>query len=327
MNRGWLAWMAGVLALAGAGAGAPALRAQVPDAVVAITDPVVLPAGAKGRRLLVRVSAPAHIRGRAPVILFSHGAALNRDRYAPLVEAWARAGYVVLAPDHEDGVIDGFPPPPPSAQLWRTRIGDLRRLAHALPAVEAQVPALRGHLDARKLLVAGHSFGGHTASALVGARVRDADTGKGIDLAEPLIRGAVLLSPPGAGKPEDLVPSFGKRGGFLDVDWAHLRGPVLVIVGSEDDSAALTVRGPAWHADIYRKSAAKGMCLLTLTGGRHYLGGIVDPRRTGMEDADPARLALVRRASLALFADALAGRAPAAVQFQPLGTPGDVECR
>lgn len=315
-------WLAAIL-LPVSIAAAPA----PPPVPIMAVDPVVVPAADGQRALLVRVTAPAVPHGRLPVILFSHGAALSRSGYAPLVEYWARAGFVVLQPDHEDGVIDGFPPPvSPSAELWRTRILDMQRLAYALPRIEAAVPALRGHLDAGKLLVAGHSFGAHTVAALMGVKVWNSVTGQFESFAIQGIKGGLLLSPPGAGG-ADLSDAFRPRGGYLTVDWSTLRGPVLTVVGSDDDSKALSPRGPGWHADIYRRSTTSDQCLITVTDARHYLGGIVDPRRTGVEDADPARLAEVRAASVALFRAALAGRRLTTGAFTPLRTPGTVECR
>ena len=320
------------LALAGlAPTTAPALAAALPSAAipapVTIVDPVVIPAAGGERTLLVRVTAPAEPRGKLPVILFSHGAALARGQYAPLIEWWARQGFVILQPDHEDAVVDGFPPATsPSALLWRTRIEDMTRLSHALGIVEAQVPALHGHLDGSRILAAGHSFGGHTVAALMGARVWNDQIKRYESFDDPLIKGAVLLSPPGSGG-SDLSPAMLPKGGFLTVDWSSLRGPILVVVGSQDESKALTVRGPDWHADPYRRSKAADMCLLTLTGAHHYLGGIVDPRRTGVEDADPHRLAAVRTASLTSFQAALAGKPLTTGALQFPDTPNTIECR
>lgn len=315
---------AGLIALAAAAPAQTLPPIPLTDAVT-ITDAVTLPADAQGRALPVRVTAPARIDGRLPVILFSHGAGLSRTTYEPLASWWARHGYVVLQPDHEDALADGFAPVvPPSAELWRARIADLRRLAGGLGAIAAQVPALRGHLDGTRLLAAGHSFGGHTVAALAGMRVWNGSRFE--DFTDPRIKGAVLLSPPGSGG-DDLDPAVRPHAGFLTVDLAGLRGPLLVIVGSADDSKAMTVRDASWHADLYRKGRTARACLITMTDARHYLGGIVDPKRAGVEDADPARLALVREASLALFADALAGRAPSADTARNARGNATEECR
>jgi predicted dienelactone hydrolase len=42
--------------------------------------------------------------GPFPVIVFSHGLHLNRDGYKPRVEHWARNGFLVLLPTHDDRV-------------------------------------------------------------------------------------------------------------------------------------------------------------------------------------------------------------------------------
>ncbi|NBC38166.1 prolyl oligopeptidase family serine peptidase [Novosphingobium sp. FSY-8] len=304
------------------------VAAHAQPAPIRVIDPVVLPSAHGQRALALRVTGPARITGRAAVILFSHGSGLSRGGYAPIIEAWARAGYIVIQPDHQDASIDGFPPPvAPGADLWRTRVQDMIRAAHAIPAITRAEPAWRGHIDARRVLAAGHSFGGHTVAALMGAGVWDAGAGRFVRLPLPALRGAVLLSPPGDGGPDDLAQGFRARGTYLQVERKGIRGPMLVMVGDADDSRALSLRGLGWHADVYRHSATRGLCLITMAGARHYLGGIVDPRRSGVEDADPARLALVRRASLALFAAALAGRAPMPDDYAPLGTDGATECR
>jgi dienelactone hydrolase len=309
------------LALAALIAFTPA-SATVP---VTITDPVTIAADAHGRALLVRVTAPSVIAGRLRVILFSHGSGLSRSTYEPLASWWAQHGYVVLQPDHDDAPVDGFAPMvPPPADLWRTRIIDLKRVADSLGVIEAQIPGLRGHLDHTRLLAAGHSFGGHTVAALRGMRVWNGTAFE--DFSDPRIKGAVLLSPPGSGG-DDLNPAFRTRAAFLTVDLKALRGPLLLIVGSSDDSKVMTMRDADWHADIYRKSSSTATCLITMTGARHYLGGIVDPKRAGVEDADPARLELVREASLALFADALAGRAPTADVARNARGKAVEECR
>lgn len=322
----WLRRLSAIFCLFALASAAPCAGVASP-APVTVVDPVVIPAAGNQRALLVRVTAPTASHGKLPVILFSHGAALSRANYAALAEWWARQGFVVLQPDHEDAVVDGFPPAtPPSAQLWRTRIEDMIRLSHTLDVVEAQVPALHGHLDGQRMLVAGHSFGGHTAAALMGARVWNDQLKRYESFDDPLIKGAVLLSPPGSGG-ADLAETMRAKGGFLTVDWSSLRGPILTVVGSDDDSKALTVRGPDWHADVYRRSKAPDMCLLTLIGAHHYLGGIVDPRRVGVEDADPHRLAAVRDASLTAFRAALAGRLLVSTAFQFPDTPNQIECR
>src|SRR3546814_11102087 len=79
---------------------------------------------AKG--MVVRLSFPS--RGRdLPVVILSHGNRLSREDYRPLVAALARAGYLVVQPDHADASIGGFAPPGPQPDdVWRTRIEQVR---------------------------------------------------------------------------------------------------------------------------------------------------------------------------------------------------------
>ena len=43
-------------------------------------------------------AAPARAPGPFPLVIFGHGFAVTPGPYASLLEAWARAGYVVAAP-------------------------------------------------------------------------------------------------------------------------------------------------------------------------------------------------------------------------------------
>src|SRR3546814_8174204 len=92
------------LVLAAALAASPAATSQ--EAQVTTVDPVMLRDGsAKG--MVVRLSFPS--RGRdLPVVILSHGNRLSREDYRPLVAALARAGYLVVQPDHADASIGGL---------------------------------------------------------------------------------------------------------------------------------------------------------------------------------------------------------------------------
>lgn len=56
------------------------------------------PALGPPRRTDVRDAAPARSAGPYPLIVFGHGFAVTPAPYAALLQAWARAGYVVAAP-------------------------------------------------------------------------------------------------------------------------------------------------------------------------------------------------------------------------------------
>ena len=131
--------------------------------------PIVLAAPERGDDLQVRVSMPA-TGDQLPVIVFSHGYGQSMDVYAPLVDIWAAHGFVVIQPTHLDSTTLALPPADPRTPIiWRSRIADLTRVLDDLDLIEASVPGLAGRLDRGRIVVAGHSWGATTASALLGA--------------------------------------------------------------------------------------------------------------------------------------------------------------
>ena len=116
--------------------------------------------------------------GSQPVIVFSHGfhGCATQSRF--LMEAFARAGYLVVAPNHRDAACGGaagrWSDRPSAAfrkpqewtdQSYRDRADDIRRLLDAM-RVDAR---FRDRADFSRLGLAGHSLGGYTVLGLAGA--------------------------------------------------------------------------------------------------------------------------------------------------------------
>jgi len=80
--------------------------------------------------------------------------------------------------------------------------------------------------------------------------------------------------------------------------------PALVIVGDQDIPAALTSKGPLYHADPYFLSPGP-KSLVTLSGAEHILGGIMGYDAAETTDENPERLALVQRLTWAYLRSAL----------------------
>lgn len=227
--------------------------------------------GGGGRALRVRVTAPEHGR-RLPVLIFSHGATYSGDDYRALAEDWAADGWLVLQPTHLDARILGTPADDPrQPRVWHLRRDDMVGILDHLAQIERDVPALRGRIDATRIVAVGHSYGGHTTELLLGATTRDPQTGAREDLSDPRIRGGILLSAPGGW--DGVTQEWTQKGPFLDVDWSTMRKPALVITGDLDDSP-MSTRGPVWHEDPYRRAPAGAVCLVTLAHAGHFLGGI-----------------------------------------------------
>jgi fermentation-respiration switch protein FrsA (DUF1100 family) len=109
-------------------------------------------------------------RGRYPLVLFAGGSPGSPADYAPLLQAWAAAGYVVAAPEFPVSSYAG-PDDVAYADLPR-QSGDLRfvlRRVLALDAAKVGIPAI----DGRRIAVAGHSLGGQTALSLVAQCCRE----------------------------------------------------------------------------------------------------------------------------------------------------------
>lgn len=271
-------------------------------AQVVSVRPVVLPAPDRGDDLQVRVSAPAAGHG-LPVIVFSHGFGESMDGYAPLAEHWAGQGFVVVQPTHLDSrTLHLSPEDPRYPAIWRSRVDDLKRVLDQLDLVEAAVPGLAGRLDRDRIAVAGHSWGGQTASMLLGARVLDADGQAGENLTDPRIKAGVLLATPGTGG-DELTPFAAENFSFMSPGFADMATPALVVAGDEDQSM-LSTRGPDWFTDPYALSPGS-KSLLTLFGAEHSLGGITGYGVTETTDESPERVALVQRLSTAYLRSAL----------------------
>ncbi|MEU3861557.1 alpha/beta fold hydrolase [Streptomyces sp. NPDC028722] len=283
-----------------------ATSTDVPGTPVPVLSfsPVVLSVPGRPVDLHVRVSVPA-TGTRLPVILLSHGHGPSNNLsslngYAPLADSWAAHGFAVIQPTHLTSrtlshlVADA----PGAPDFSRSRAEDMTHILDRLDVIERTVPQLAGRLDPTKVAVAGHSLGGFTATLLLGAGLKDPDTGNVLHLAEPRIKAGVLLAAPGGGGDAFNGPMAEQWPIIGAVDFSTMTAPALVVAGDKDDSRHFTDRGPDWHADPYTLAPGP-KTLLTLFDAEHGLGGIAGYDAAETTDENPERVAALARLTAA----------------------------
>ena len=273
-----------------------------PGLPVVSVAPVELSAPDRPVPLEVRVSAPA-AGTDLPVVVFSHGNGWNLDGYAPLTAFWASRGFVVIQPTHLDSRRNGFGfEHPVFPTIWTERIADLTRILDQLDTIESAVPGLVGRVDGSRVAAAGHSWGGQTAQALLGARILDQNGQVGVDMSDSRVMAGILFAATGIGG-DDLHPFAQANFPFMRPSFRELTTPTLVVAGDHDQSK-MSSRGPDWFTDAYTYSPG-ATDLLTLHGAEHGLGGIVGYEVAETTDESPERVAVVQRLSTAYLRSAL----------------------
>ncbi len=255
---------AAALVALGLGPGTRPLWAQQPAHDVLDLD---LHDVARDRPVPVRLYLPhsATTERPAPLVVFSHGIGGSRLGYRYLGSHWAGQGFASLHLQHVGSDRNVWIGGNPFALLGRlldaaqeaeaiARVHDLR---FALDRVLSGNLATR--IDARRVVAAGHSYGANTTLLAAGARVeRD---GRAVDLHEPRIGAAIVISAPpfyGEASPERIL--------------APVRVPSLHVTATDD-----VIRIPGYYSGVEDREAvfeAIGSVRKTLAvfeGGSHSM--------------------------------------------------------
>jgi predicted dienelactone hydrolase len=250
---------------------------------------------ARQRAVPVRLYLPAQTASAQtlPLIVFSHGMGGSRRGYSYLGAYWASHGYASLHLQHVgsdrslwSGSIFGL--------VWRlqqaaqdgeaiARVGDLRFALDQILAHQEIGP----RIDAGRIVAAGHSYGANTIMLALGARVERND--RMIDVADPRLRAAILLSAP---------PFYGESNtaGIL----SEIRVPTLHITATED-----TIRIPGYYSGVEDRVAVfdampgARKVLAVFDGGSH--GMFTDRTGTGGAALNLLVKAATKELSVAFF--------------------------
>ena len=222
---------------------------------------------ARQRPVPVRLYLPAKasVARPVPLVVFSHGIGGSRRGYSYLGSHFAAEGYACLHLQHvgsDRGLWAGGSPLALVGRLQGAaqeseaiaRVHDLRfALSQALGG---EFGAL---LDGQRVVAAGHSYGANTTLLASGAQVvRDGQT---LDLREPRLRAAIVISAP---------PFYGESS--LEPILGPVRLPSLHISATED-----IIRIPGYYSGpedrvaVFDAIGSPRKTLALFTGGSHSM--------------------------------------------------------
>ena len=181
------------------------------------------------RVIVTYVRYPANEHGQLPLVVFGHGFATTPARYARLLDAWTRAGYVVAAPVFP--LENANAPGGPDERDLVNQPGDM-----SFVITQLLRGTLRTRIDASKVAVAGQSDGAETAYA----------TAFETHYRDPRVRAAVVLSGAELG------------GGSIT------HGPPLLAVQGTADA----INPPSYSYQLFRDTG-RPKFLLRLIGASH----------------------------------------------------------
>jgi dienelactone hydrolase len=259
---------------------------------------------ARQREVLVRLYLPAGeaSKSQAPLVVFSHGIGGSREGYSYIGKYLAANGIAALHVQHAGS----------DRSLWYGNplqmVGRLQAAAKEGEAVDRTKDMrfaldrvlldseFKTRLDAKHIAAAGHSYGANTTMLLAGARVKR--DGKALDLTDPRIKAAVIISAP---------PFYGEGDPAQILD--NIRVPSLHITATGDE-----IKIPGYYSGakdrvaVYEATAsAQGKLLAVFKEGSHSM--FTDRLGTGGEALNPQVKKATRELMLAFFQQVFAGNA------------------
>lgn len=256
---------------------------------------------ARQRSVPVRLYLPTAASASAPVplVVFSHGIGGSRYGYSYLGRTWASEGFASLHLQHvgSDRKLWTNGSPLELASRLHSAARESEAMARAADLKFALDQALQGELgpyfDRDRIVAAGHSYGANTTLLAAGARVER--QGHTLDLREPRIKAAVVISAP---------PFYGEASPRRVL--ASVQVPSLHITATED-----VIRIPGYFSDaadritIFENVASARKLLAVFAGGSHSI--FTDRAGTGGWSLNPQVKDATRTLTIAFLRSVLQG--------------------
>jgi predicted dienelactone hydrolase len=269
--------------------------------------PIVMPVTDRHVDLQLKVTAPA-IGANLPVLIISHGHGRSNFLsslygYGPMVDFFAKNGFVVIQPTHQNSKSLALDASLPEAPLfWSSRPKDISFIMDNLDPILSQVTGLNARVNKEQITVVGHSMGGHTVGMLAGMQVTNPTDNKIVNATENRLKAYVMIGAPGA--PAGLVQAAKEHYPVLNnLDFSTMDQPVLVVNGDKDINPNFS-DVDNWRADGYFLSPG-AKSLLTVYGAEHIFGGISGYDSNETTDESPERVEFVNQCILAYLLSAL----------------------
>lgn len=219
--------------------------------------------GSRNRDIPLKIYYPEHVSGSLPLIIFSPGYGGNREGYEYLAAGWRDAGYFVIVLTHmgSDNAafaqigLRGASDPGTAFQLQQQRTADIRFVASSIKNIEKQVPQAHGHIDKKRIGVAGHSMGAGSALLIAGA-TSSAPDGKTQSFRDDHVRAVIAMSPQGVGAE-----------GFTDHSWDNMSDPIMTMSGTRDRGIGGQL--PSWRTQAYQHMPAGNKYEVIVNGAEH----------------------------------------------------------
>ena len=260
---------------------------------------------ADGREVPLRLLHAPAVRQRG-IIVLSHGTFSSGEEYDAAARPWARAGYVVILPNHRDAnfgeVPKGF------AQMMEivdSRANELLVIGDSAAQLVAALDGVTSNPESLPLIAAGHSLGTEAVLRVNGLRLRNPADGSISEVEARGYRGAILLSDPG------------KMAAMPGGVWRGGTEPVFLVTGPEDYGLMGDGRRDLGFENEVLTPPGDGSVpqyLLSIDGLDHQFGGLI--HKTVDAEPDTAAMDWFVELSLAFLSECVTGER-AAVSLQP----------